>query len=210
MAQQFSEPMTTAPATFDERRGFSLVELAVALAILAVAVVSLMALMPSGMTQARGAMDVTVTSQIAQAILANAEQAEFDNLIDRASLPPDPEGRSYCPERFSFRAPKVSAPMIRYFDEQGKELVPRKAGVLSDDEKRAILYYASTRIRPRAEIPTVNESSAHVAQVTVQIVRNPSHAALEFEPDPESPSWNLIKARNGYTFAALIGRKQGR
>src|SRR6185295_16320098 len=91
-----------------QRRGFSLVELAIALGILAVAVIGLMALMPTGMSQARNAMDITITAQIAQRILSDAEQADFDELIDRTALPPDPEKRSYCPARFSFRAPKVA------------------------------------------------------------------------------------------------------
>lgn len=202
--------MTLTLASSDDRRGFSLVEMAVALAILAVALVGLMALIPSGMSQARDAMDATVASQIAQRIIADAEQAEFDALIDRAALPPDPEGRSYCPERFSFRAPKVGTPGLRYFDAQGKEIHPRKPEALSDAEKSAVIYYAATRIRPRAEVPTLNESSGHVAQVTVQVLRNPNHAPLEFETDEESPSWNLVKTKSGQMFGALVGRKHGR
>jgi uncharacterized protein (TIGR02598 family) len=191
------------------RRGFSLVELALALAILAVAVVGLLALLPSGMTQARTAMDTTVTAQIAQRIMSDAQQSEFDALIDRAALPPDPLKQSYCPERFSFRAPKVAEPALRYFDEQGKEVLPVKPGALNDEEKRAVVYYASTRIRPRAELQMASESNSHIAQVTVQVLRNTNHTLLEFETDAESPSWNLVKEKNGYMFAGLIGRRQG-
>jgi uncharacterized protein (TIGR02598 family) len=201
---------TRSNSASQERQAFSLIELAAALAILAVGVVGLMALMPSGMTQARKAADVTVTAQIAQRLLAEAEQSEFDELIDRTALPPDPKKRSYCPERFSFRAPKVAEPAFRYFDDQGKEIVPRNPGKLSDTEKASVIYYASMRIRPRAELPMVNETSAHVAQVTLQLVRNPAHKTLEIETDKELPSWNMLKAENGYTFSAVVGRKQGR
>jgi prepilin-type N-terminal cleavage/methylation domain-containing protein len=196
------------------RRGFSLVEVALAVAVLAVALVGLLALMPSGVGNFRKAMDTSITSQIAQRILQDAEQAEFDALVDLPHLPPDPEGLSYCPERFSFRAPKVGVPAWRYFDESGTEVHPAsKDGKLSTAERRIIVYQVNTRIRPRAELPTINESSGHVAQLTVQIARNPGTVELPIESNSKVPEHNLFKTGLNvpvFTYCALIGRNSGR
>jgi uncharacterized protein (TIGR02598 family) len=196
------------------QRGFSLVEIALALAILAMALVALLGLLPSGMGNFRNTMDTTITSQIAQRILEEAEQTEFNELVDRSHLPEDSAGKSYCPERFSFRGPRVEAPGWRYFDEQGNEIVPKgSAASLSVREKRLLVYQVNTRIRPRAELPTINESGGQVAQITVQIIRNPNLTDLALEEDSESPEYNLVKAGTRlpvFTYSGLIGRNSGR
>ena len=198
----------------DWRRGFSLVEVALAIAVLAVALVGLLALMPSGVGNFRKAMDTSITAQIAQRILHDAEQSEFDALVDLSHLPPDPDGMSYCPERFSFRAPKVNNPAWRYFDESGTEIHPASTdGKLSVSERRLIVYQVNTRIRPRAELPTINESSGHVAQLTVQVARNPGNVELPIENNEEVPEHNLFKGGISvpvFTYCALIGRNNGR
>jgi uncharacterized protein (TIGR02598 family) len=195
------------------RRGFSLVEIALAVAVLAVALVGLLALMPSGVGNFRKAMDTSTTAQIAQRILQDAEQAEFDALVDMPHLPPDPNGTSYCPERFSFRAPKVNAPAWRFFDESGGEIRPASTdGKLSVSERRLMVYQVNTRIRPRAELPTINESTGHVAQLTVQVARNPGGIELPLERDSKVPEHNLIKSGISvpvFTYCALIGRNNG-
>jgi uncharacterized protein (TIGR02598 family) len=196
-----------------QRRGFSLVEVALAVAVLGLAIVGLFALLPSGISSFQKAMDTSVTAQIAQSILDDAQQTEFDQLIDRANLPPDPENLSYCPENFSFRAPSIATPQWRYFDTQGSEIRPRsKDGRLTPSEKSAVIYQVNTRIRPRAQLPRVNEKSGQVAQVTVQIARNPSLADLPVEKHDTSPECNLIKPRATVpvlTYSGLVGKNQG-
>jgi hypothetical protein len=194
-----------------QRRAFSLVEVALAIGVLAVALVGIFAMMPSGLANFRTAMDTSITAQIAQRVLQDAQQAEFDEFIDRKNLPEDPQGRGTCPERFSFRAPKVAKPAWRYFDEQGSEIVP-KTKELTADERRLIVYQVNTRIRPRAEMPTLRESSGQVAQVTVQVARNPGMVDLPLYENPKSPEHNLIKRTTGvpiFTYAAIIGKNQG-
>lgn len=199
--------------------GFSLVEVAIATAIIAVALVTFIGLLPSGTSQFQRAMDVSITAQIAQRILSDAEQAEFDALIDKASLPPDPEKLSYCPAHFTFRAPRASAPAWRYFDVQGGEVIPVSPGQLTDEERQKIVYHVNIRIRPRAPMPNQSErseSSAQVAQITVQIIRNPAHMPLTMAEgnadDPNRPERNLIAQTRFpiYTYAALVGRNHGR
>jgi prepilin-type N-terminal cleavage/methylation domain-containing protein len=194
-----------------QRRAFSLVEVALAVAVLAVALVGVFALMPSGMASFRTAMDISITAQIAQRVLQDAQQAEFDQLIDRKNLPEDPQNRGYCPERFSFRAPAVGAPAWRYFDEQGTELL-LKGKVLTEAERRMVVYQVNTRIRPRAEMPTLRETVGQVAQVTVQVIRNPNLIELAIEERKNLPEQNLVKPSSGvaiFTYSALIGKNQG-
>lgn len=195
-------------------RGFSLVEIALAVAVLGIAMAGLIALLPSGVGQFQTAMDTTITAQIAQRILDDAQQSEYDLLIDRENLPLDPAGSGICPEGFSFRAPKVNAGKWRYFDSEGTEFMPKaRTGRLSAAERGILVYQATVRIRPRAELPAINETTGSVAQITVQIARNPGGIELPLEGDPLSPEHNLFKRGLKvavFTFPALVGRNNGR
>ena len=195
------------------RRAFSLVEVALAVAVFAVALVGIFALLPSGMSNFRSAVDISISAHIAQRVLQDAQQAEFDTLIDRRNLPEDPLQQSYCPERFSFRGPKVNEPAWRYFDEQGTEIVPKtKGGLLTEEEQAVVVYQVNTRIRPRAELPTLREGRSQVAQVTVQVARNAGVLALPVHNNAKLPEHNLIKAAASgpvFTYSALIGKGQG-
>lgn len=195
-----------------QRRAFSLVEVALAVGVLAVALVGLISLMPSGLASFRTAMDTSVTAQIAQRVLHDAQQAEFDQLIDRKNLPDDPQRRGYCPERFSFRGPSIKSPTWRYFDDEGIEVLPKGKKKLTEAERLLIVYQVNTRIRPRAEMPTLRETAGQVAQVTVQVARNPTLAELSVHTDAEHPEHNLIKPTKGvpvFTYSGLIGKNQG-
>jgi hypothetical protein len=195
------------------RRAFSLVEVALAVGVFSVALVAIFALLPNGMTNFRTAVDISVTAQIAQRVLQDAQQAEFDDLVDRKNLPADPLQKGYCPERFSFRAPTVGAAAWRYFTEEGTEILPNgKNGTLTPEERRAVVYQVNTRIRPRAELPTMREGSAQVAQITVQVARNPELSELLLYENSSLPEHNLIKPTAQvpiFNYSALIGKNQG-
>lgn len=193
---------------------FTLVEVAIAIGILAVALVALLGMLPVGMNNFRKAMDTSVTAQIAQRILHDMEQAEFNEVIDITHLPADQT--SYCPPHFSFRAPKVNEPALRYFDDQGEEVIP-KGEKPTEAEKKAIIYHVNIRIIPRAELPTINETGGQVAQVTVQIARNSGNRDIPIvtgsDSDPDVPDRNLFKktaAVTVLTYSALIGKTQGK
>src|SRR6266436_6376560 len=105
------------------RSGFSLVEVAIAISIFAIALVALLGLMPGGMSQFRKAMDTTVTAQIAQRIMHELEEAEFNTVIDLPHLPATSTGDGYsfqasplpappvwnCPPHYTFLAPTVAS-----------------------------------------------------------------------------------------------------
>lgn len=219
-------PLPLSPSVRKER-GFSLIEVAIAVSILAVCLVALIGLLPAGLSNFRTAMDTTTTSQIAQRILHDMEQAEFDEVIDYDGLKNgghlDSQGRPKT--NFSFRAPKISSGIkgLRYFDDQGGELVPSSGTELSAEQKRSAVYTVNVRVIPQAELPAKKDPNnkdigGAVAQVTVQVARNPSSGPIPFVPDPptktqEAGLQNLFQKTAGiqiYTYFSLIGKNEGK
>ena len=212
-------PPRTLPSRASNTRGFSLIEVAIAVSILTVCLVALIGLLPAGMSNFRKAMDTTTTAQIAQRILHDMEQAEFDEVIDLASLSLDSNGQPKA--HFSFLAPKVSSAANgqarRYFDDQGGELIPSDGKTLSTLQKRSAAYTVLVRIIPRAELPSKSDIGGGVAQVTVQVARNPTSRdipVLSGSPsDPNVPERNLFQKTAGvqvFTYHTLLGKNQGK
>jgi uncharacterized protein (TIGR02598 family) len=83
------------------RRGFSLVEVTMAIGITAFAGLAVLGLVPVGLSNFHHAMNATVASQILQRVTADVGQADFDTLTSSTSGP-------------------TKLP-VRYFDEQGNE-----------------------------------------------------------------------------------------
>lgn len=61
-------------------RGFSLIEVTIALGIVAFAVVAILGLLPTGLNTLRHSMDETIQAQILQTISGRAVIADFENL----------------------------------------------------------------------------------------------------------------------------------
>src|SRR3954470_20054707 len=109
-------------------RAFSLIEVVLAVGVVAFAFVAVLGLIPAGMGQFRQAIDTSVCAQIAQRVINDAQETAFTILIDEAKLP------TTGADDFAFRAPTVAASTastasnpgkcIRYFDEQGSEVIP--------------------------------------------------------------------------------------
>jgi uncharacterized protein (TIGR02598 family) len=79
-------------------RGFSLVEVLLALGVVTFGMIPVLGLLPTGLNTFRDSMNTTICSQIAQGVANELQQTDFDQL-------------------------SLSAP-IRYFDAQGNELPP--------------------------------------------------------------------------------------
>jgi uncharacterized protein (TIGR02598 family) len=108
---------------------FSLVETALAIGVVAFAFVGLLALLPAGLSNFRGAVDTSVSAQIFQRVVTDAEQADFDLLTGSAS---GGKGDFYVlPTRF--------------FDDQGSEVIPRVPGRPSPFEGQQIIYHVHIR-----------------------------------------------------------------
>jgi len=218
-------PPLPLPFHASNRRGFSLIEIAIAVSIMTICLVALMGLLPMGLSTFHKAMDTTTTAQIAQRILHDMEQAEFEQVIDLAELPVDANGQPQV--HFSFRAPTVSAPALRYFDDEGVEIVPANGTALNATQKSSAIYTVNVRVIPHAELPALNNKGAGVAQVTVQVARNPGNFTIPIvqggAADPNVPNRNLFQTQSTgtgpatlppgvqiFTYHALIGKNEGK
>lgn len=177
-----------------------MVEVAMALGILSFALVSLMALVPMSLKQFRGSIDATVGAQISQRVITDAQQAEFDGLMNQAERTTDD----------FFVLP------IRYFDEQGTEVMatspdavyqvrirgslpgPAEVGGVGGGFTSLPAAPGASRFRPRDSI-----------FLTVQIVNRPRAVPLPIDErqlwtSRQGPvaSYTTVIARNGYTAAS--------
>lgn len=214
--------------------GFSLVEVALAIAVIAFAFVALLGLLPAGLTTFRRALDISICTEIAQRLVADAQGADFDIVTDREHLPAYAKGKD-----FSFRAPdaRQDGGGIRFFDEQGNEILHTVGGSavkldkvedLTPDERLRVVYHVNVRVVPRVTPPTGGVNGADgfpmdrkagelgsLALMTIQIAHNPSGVALPLSSkkpdDPDAPDRNLWKPRDGvelFTYSAYIARNQ--
>lgn len=198
------------------RSGFSLVEVVLAVGVVAFAFVAVLGLLPAGMTQFRQAVDTSVCAQISQRIIIDAQQSDFDVLTDKDNVPNN--GGDPTPD-YTFRAPKIGAPAFRYFDEQGNELVFTTANPsMAELSQRGVIYHVNTRIAVTTDLPVQGyrgAQNADLATVTVEVAYNPANQPLAIEPggnsDANSPRRNLLLVKNGLpvkTYGAQVGRNQ--
>lgn len=143
-------------------------EITIATGIAAFGLITLIALIPSGMTTFRDAMNVTVSSQIAQRLIKEAVQTDYDTLVNVSSG----------------STPTAGVPVIkdrRYFTDEGVELKP-------DDVAKAV-FHAHIRVMPGTGLPTVGGTTDNnsLATVTVQVALNPSNRSLTLIGGSGSP-----------------------
>ena len=111
---------------------FTLVEVALAIAIVAFVLLVLAAVWPDGQDRLRGAIDVTIAAQLAQRVSAEVELADFADVLKAAGIGGHP-------------APAMGALPRRYFSYFGCEVVP-------DDPTR--VYEVLTRVSHREQLPS--------------------------------------------------------
>lgn len=68
------------PSRFQVQRAFTLVEIVLAIGIVAFAFVAIMGMLPVGLATFNNAVDATVEAQIAQQVFADAQQVKFADL----------------------------------------------------------------------------------------------------------------------------------
>jgi len=205
-------------ASSANRRAFSLVEVVIAVGVVAFAFVAILGLIPAGMSQFRQATDTSVCAQIAQRIINECQETDFTTLIDEKNLP------TTGGDDFAFRTPTVAASTsasaaapgkcIRYFDEQGMEVIPQAVtNIPSAAEKTRITYMVNTRVIPKTVMPNTNSyHDYHLATVTIQIANNPANvpinlsAAVATSTDPARKLWVFTGGVTIITYCAQIAR----
>lgn len=203
------------------RAGFTLVEVTLALGIVAFAFLALLALLPAGNVAFRRAIDLAVCGQIAQRVISDCQNADFDTLTD-------------AKPNQAFISGHTLRLDMRYFDDQGREIIPTSPKHPNRDEIKRAVYYVNTRILQTAPLPrnssrTIREAVQTLgevkplnpmAQLTIQIVHNPNSLDLvpyidaSNENDVSVPQRNLVADRRDspvhldiLTYSAMLGRQ---
>ena len=196
-----------APGLTGSQSGFSLVEVSLAIGIMAFAFVSIFGLLPIGLNVFRQAIDTSVSSQIIQRVLNDAQETDFDQLTLGATGATNE----------TLLAKNTLDPAkgtVRWFDDQGNEL-PAATGAI---------YHVNTRIMPATTLPKAGTSTTdnkNLATVTVQVANNPGNRQLAFETGGSSDQDKPLRllwsgAYQGstavtvplVTFSAVVARNQ--
>jgi len=114
------------------RQAFSLIEICIALGIVAFAFVAMLGLLPVGLANFSKAMDTQTSTEIYQRLSAELQETEFDNLI-----------------KLGRNRPSGTVPFFflktRYFDAEGQEIKVTNSEAISDVESKRVLYTVTTR-----------------------------------------------------------------
>jgi uncharacterized protein (TIGR02598 family) len=183
------------------RSGFSLVEVTLAIGVIAFAFVALLGLLPVGLRTFHTAMDTSVGSQIAQRVAGELQETDYFTLLKSCS--PDLS-------KFQDDDGQVGSLPRRFFDDQGSEIRVSSSGNPSSEERRKILYEVFVRVSRAKAVPTTEGSrparlgSRNLATLTIQVVNNPSGSTIpltdELLVDP------LAVRGSVQTFPAMIAR----
>lgn len=149
------------PASW-RRRGFSLVEITLAVAIVGFAFVAMLGLIPTGLSNVRAAMNTQTAAEIFRRVAADLQEADFDALLESKA---EQGGRG---SQF-YRLP------LRYFDEQGQEVRVSDSEKLTSDEAARIMY----TVRVRGSMPGNPDPDSHSANYFTSI---PGVRAPRFNP----------------------------
>jgi uncharacterized protein (TIGR02598 family) len=192
-------PFPSLSSPLRQQRAFSLIEVVLAVGVVAFAFVAILGLLPAGMSQFRQAIDTSVCSQIAQRVIMDAQQAE------------DPQSSQ---SGKTLRAPKFSSPELRYFDEQGNEVpvsdaAKKNSDSLSAAEKLLVVYHVNTCIRPMTALPGKSTNDARdVATLTVEVAYNQANRKLTFTNNRIDLSDPNNKGVIVKTYCSQVGRNQ--
>ncbi|MGB8352832.1 MAG: Verru_Chthon cassette protein B [Chthoniobacteraceae bacterium] len=167
---------------------FSLVEVAFAIGVVAFAFIPILGLIPAGMSAFRQANSTSVTAQIAQRVANDAQQTDYDTLIQSGSATASTNGTL----------------LLRHFDDQGNE-VGLNGTALTPAQLAQSLYDVNTVIVSPTSLPATGGQqrpvSQNLATVIIQVVENPGHVANPFPPAGQVPCsvFSVLVARNQTT-----------
>ena len=212
---------STAQESSRWQSAFSLVEVTICLGIASFALVVVFSLLPVGLNHFRKAMETSIGSQIAQRVISDAQQTDFDALIT------DFQGSPITGANATGLKP------FRFFDDQGTEILPTGSAAgdpssapagLTVAEKQKIVYWVNTRIMPgNPDVGvTSTQNNASLVTVTIQVAQNPGNQQLAFDSgaanDQNAPLRNLwngaysnaptSKVVSIKTYSALVSRNK--
>ena len=142
--------------------GFTLVEISLALAVFAIALIALFSLLPSGLNNFRDAMDAQTAGEIFQRVVADAQETDFDTLLG-SKAETGGTGAQY------YRLP------LRHFDAQGTEVKTVNPDAPTSTEAQSILY----AVRVRGSLPGDPDPRKHTASFATSL---PGSSAPRYNP----------------------------
>jgi uncharacterized protein (TIGR02598 family) len=158
---------------------FSLIEVVLAIGVVAFAFVALLGVLPVGLSTFRKAMDTSLGAEIGQRVINDLQESDFDSVMTEAKIDltlPQTAQHGQLPHRF--------------FDDQGNEVILPNSNsgttadpLASDRATYHILYDVHTQIICTPQIPGLGGrvQSPSLANVIVQVANNP--AGLSLTPD---------------------------
>jgi len=154
-------------------RGFTLIEVVLALGVVAFAFVALMGLMPVGLEMFRNSIDTSVRAQIVEHVTTDAMETDFDALISSSN-----------------------AVTTIYFDDQGDEVTQP----LSIYQVQVTV--TGTTQLPAPAASGTNANNTDLAMLLIQIANNPAHAANPFPSPPATSGTGSIPVSVATSFVA--------
>ena len=165
------------------QRAFSLVEVTLAIGIVAFAFIGVFGLIPTGLNVFREAMMTSGQSQIIQKVLNDVQQTDFTTLTN-------------------------SQPQMRYFDDQGNEVTGSAIGVYQVNTR-----ITPATVMPCAGTQPAESRNTNLATATIQVAYNPGNQSLVLSAGNiwtgallSNPS--NTKAVPIVSFSAMISRNQ--
>lgn len=164
-------------------RGFSLVEVTLAIGITAVALVSLLGMLPKGMATLQRATDEAVTGRIHQQIMGEIQLTPWES-----------EGGGGSPlDRFDRQ--------IRYYDDQGIQMTE------TDRQRNPQFHVYTARITlPRSVVKLPGEESVANIWSRLVIVDVTSSQDPRFLDNPATGFDSILSPRTVYNYRTIISK----
>lgn len=149
-------------------RGFSLVEVVIALGVIAFAFIPMVGMLPMGLNLSRQAIDTTVEAQIAQQLTAEVQQTDFSRLAELA-------------------ASSTTSPY--YFDDQGNKVTDPASAIY-----QAIFAISTSTTLPSA---VATQKLATVTLCVLNTKSNRTNKEQDLMKNPDSKKMTLLVPDNG-------------
>jgi uncharacterized protein (TIGR02598 family) len=160
---------------------FSLVEVIFALGLVTFSVITLLGLIPMGLTTFRMAMATSVSSQIVQQVVTDAQQTDFSQLVPANS--------------------GVLQLGLRHFDDQGNQMTDSSAsGIVYD-----VNVIASTPVVLTGGSATASPS---LACLNIEIVSNPGRVGLTYDSNTKSVVQDVAHGIYVSRYSGFVAKNQ--
>lgn len=173
---------------------FSLIEVAMAVGIMGFAFVAILGLVPVALTSFRTTKIGTVSSQISQQVIAQAQVAPFaaltqpDSSNQTVQKLTTPQGVAYTVLCLPGPPETPGAPplYIRYFNDQGVEVLSTDPTGIYQVNSRVLVGPPFVQSTPSGGTGgTGGIGNADVAGLTVQVAYNPGRLTLDMKPNTD-------------------------